>query len=67
MENWIRDLGAFLRDEKEYSYGALMAEDYKVITPDGKIEIQEDRRWKELLGLADVFSGHPEATGEKLS
>jgi hypothetical protein len=60
VENWINDLGAFLGDEKEYSYGTLQPEEYKIITPDGKIEIQKDQRWEELLGLADVFSGHPE-------
>jgi hypothetical protein len=67
MEDWIRDLGAFLRDEKGYDYGTLQPEDYKVITPDGNIEVQKDQRWEELLGLADVFSGHPGVAGEKIA
>lgn len=57
MEDWIRDLVAFMRDEEDYEYGTLQPDSYKVITPEGKIEIQKDQRWEELLKLADVFSG----------
>ncbi|KAH6682703.1 carboxylesterase [Halenospora varia] len=57
MEDWIADLSSFLRGGKDFIYGTSKPEEYKVVTPDGKIEIQRDSRWEELLELADVFSG----------
>lgn len=58
MENWIADLAAFVADEKGYSYGTSEPDEFKVLTPQGEIVIQKDVRWKELLELADVFSGY---------
>ena len=57
MGDWILDLKMFLEDNKEYKYGTNQPDEYKVITPKGRIEIQKDPRWEELLELADVFSG----------
>ncbi|KAL3417649.1 hypothetical protein PVAG01_10659 [Phlyctema vagabunda] len=57
MKDWIRDLVAFVGAEQEYRYGTNEIDEFKVATPEGKIEIQKDTRWKELLNLADVFSG----------
>lgn len=57
MTDWIRDLVAFVNHEKGYKYGTTEVYDMKVATPEGKIEIQQDTRWKELLDLADIFSG----------
>jgi len=56
MKGWIRDLVAFVNDEKEYKYGTAEIDDYKVATPEAKIEIQKDTRWKELLDLAKIFN-----------
>ncbi|OOF93262.1 hypothetical protein ASPCADRAFT_517424 [Aspergillus carbonarius ITEM 5010] len=60
MDDWIRDLAAFVKDERGYAYGTRSADEYKVMTPDGKIEVQKDPRWEGLLQLMDVFSGRPE-------
>ena len=57
MNDWIRDLVAFVNDEKNYSYGTQRIDEFKVMTPEKKIEIQKDARWSELLKLADHFSG----------
>ena len=57
MKDWILDLIAFVNDEKEYRYGTKSIEDFKVATPEGNIEIQKDVRWKELLDLAEIFTG----------
>jgi len=57
MEDWIRDLVAFVNDGKDYSYGTKSIGEYKVMTPEKKIEVQRDARWVELLKLADHFSG----------
>jgi hypothetical protein len=56
MKDWIRDLMAFVNDQREYKYGTKGIEDFKVATPEGKIEIEEDGRWKELLDLAEIFT-----------
>ncbi|KAK0120313.1 hypothetical protein ONS95_011719 [Cadophora gregata] len=57
LEDWIRDLVAFVNDEKDYSYGTNKIDEFKVMTPEKKIEIRKDARWSELLKLADHFSG----------
>ncbi|KAL5336808.1 Alpha/Beta hydrolase protein [Aspergillus crustosus] len=57
MHEWIRDLVAFIHDEREYDYGTSSADEVKVATKEGKIEIQKDPRWNELLDLMDVFAG----------
>ncbi|KAF7917200.1 uncharacterized protein EAE98_010305 [Botrytis deweyae] len=57
MTNWIRDLVAFVGAENDHRYGPKEIDEFKVATPEGKIEIQKDTRWKELLELADIFSG----------
>ncbi|PYI00327.1 alpha/beta-hydrolase, partial [Aspergillus sclerotiicarbonarius CBS 121057] len=60
MDDWIRDLAAFVNDEEGYQYGTRSADEYKVMTPEGKIELQQDPRWEGLLQLMDVFSGRLE-------
>ncbi|KAH8429220.1 uncharacterized protein LDX57_006887 [Aspergillus melleus] len=57
MTDWIRDLSAFVGNEKGYDYGTKKEDEYKVITPEGKVEVQDDHRWKELLDLMNVFAG----------
>ena len=46
-----------MNDGKDYSYGTKSIGEYKVMTPEKKIEVQRDARWVELLKLADHFSG----------
>ena len=56
MKDWIRDLVAFVNDRREYKYGTKGIEDFNVATPKGKIEIEEDGRWKEFVGLSrDIY------------
>ncbi|KAL4871657.1 hypothetical protein BDV12DRAFT_17853 [Aspergillus spectabilis] len=57
MHEWIRDLVAFVHDERGYVYGTAGGNEVKVATREGKIEIQKDARWDELLDLMDVFAG----------
>ncbi|KAM3086195.1 hypothetical protein ACMFMG_000332 [Clarireedia jacksonii] len=57
MEDWIADLAAFVGDEAGYDYKTRRIDELKVLTPDGRIEIQNDDRWRDLLNLAEVFSG----------
>ncbi|KAL4788141.1 Alpha/Beta hydrolase protein [Aspergillus varians] len=57
MHKWIRDLVAFVNDEPRYVFGTEKADEVKLATPDGRIEIQKDPRWAELLDLMEVFAG----------
>lgn len=57
MKGWTRDLVAFIHNDNEYKYGTVAIDDYKVATPEAKLEIEKDTRWEELLVLADTFNG----------
>jgi len=57
MRDWIGDLVVFIIDERYYSYEMAEEDEMNVVTSEGKIEEQKDSRWKELLDLADIFSG----------
>lgn len=57
MNDWIRDLRAFVHNEEGYKYGTSQADDFKVMTPKGQLEIQKDLRWQELLQVIRLFSG----------
>ncbi|KAL4976632.1 Alpha/Beta hydrolase protein [Aspergillus desertorum] len=56
MHAWIRDLAAFVNDESDYIYGTKEVDEVKVATPEGRIEIQKEPRWTELLDLLAVFA-----------
>ncbi|KAJ5979556.1 hypothetical protein N7481_006854 [Penicillium waksmanii] len=57
MSAWIQDLRAFIHGEKGYDYGTSAPEQYKVMTDEGKIVVQNDTKWEELIGAMDLFSG----------
>ncbi|KAH6653227.1 Alpha/Beta hydrolase protein [Truncatella angustata] len=57
MNDWIRDLRAFVHNEEGYEYGTSQADDLKVMTSEGQLEIQKDARWQELLQVMRLFSG----------
>jgi hypothetical protein len=57
LDDWVRDFRAFVHAEENYSYGTRKATEFKVMTQSGDIEIQEDRRWEELLDAIRLFSG----------
>jgi hypothetical protein len=58
METWSKDFVAFVNDDCSREYGTTDINEFKVATPEGKIRIQEDTRWNELLQLSYVFSGN---------
>jgi hypothetical protein len=58
MQTWIKDLVAFVNDDRSREYGTTEVNEFKVATADGKIRIQEDNRWDELLQLSYVFSSN---------
>ncbi|RDW65604.1 hypothetical protein BP5796_10296 [Coleophoma crateriformis] len=57
MERWNCDLVAFVNNERGHEYGTKSINEFKVATPEGSIEIQEDERWLDLLQLSEVFFG----------
>lgn len=57
MKDWIRDLTAFVNNEKDYPYGTSQIDEFKVMTPERTIEVRKDTSWSELLKLAGHFSG----------
>jgi len=57
METWIEDLVAFVKCNRSREYGTKEINEFKVAR-DGKISIQKDCRWDELLQLSCVFSGN---------
>lgn len=57
MEDWIKDLTAFVHGEDGHVFGTKTIDEFKIATPEGEIEIQKDERWAHLLKLADVFAG----------
>ncbi|KAM5356916.1 hypothetical protein ACJ41O_003562 [Fusarium nematophilum] len=60
MDDWISDLRAFVNNESGYTYGTTAPDEHKVMTPEGEIEVQKDKRWEELLRVMEVFSGKNE-------
>ncbi|KAL4921722.1 Alpha/Beta hydrolase protein [Aspergillus aurantiobrunneus] len=57
LHEWVRDLVAFVNDKPGHVYGTEKADEVKVATPEGRIEVQKDTRWVELLDLLEVFAG----------
>lgn len=57
MRSWIRELAAFVHDDKDHDVGTRVIDEYKTATPSAEIRVTKDERWTELLELADVFSG----------
>lgn len=55
MQDWIGMLVAFVKDDATYDFGTRNEMEMKVATPEGKIEIQSDPRWDELVRLGEVF------------
>lgn len=57
MEDWITCLINFVRNNREYDFGTRQASEFKVLTSQGNIEIQQDPRFDQLVGLGRVFAG----------
>jgi uncharacterized protein YaiE (UPF0345 family) len=58
MKDWIQILTAFVNDDKGYKFGTTSNDQMKVMTAEGKIEIQPDERWEELVRLGNIFAGN---------
>jgi carboxylesterase type B len=56
MKDWLQDLVAFVRGEENHQFGTSKANEYKVMTSEGRIEVQEDVRWSGLLSSMDTFA-----------
>lgn len=56
MEGWIKSFVAFVNDDSVYDFGTQDIDEMKVATPEGKIEIQKDQRWDELVNLGEIFA-----------
>ncbi|KAK1593821.1 Alpha/Beta hydrolase protein [Colletotrichum navitas] len=57
MKDWIRILVAFMNNGENYEFGTKSAQEMKVMTPEGNIEIRQDKRWNELVNLGKIFAG----------
>lgn len=58
MKDWIQILNAFVKDDKSYKFGTTSIDQIKVMTPEGKVEIRSDERWRELVKLGSIFAGN---------
>lgn len=56
MEGWIQSFVAFVNDDPEYEFGTHQIDEMKVATAEGKIEVQKDQRWGELVKLGEIFA-----------
>lgn len=57
MKDWIQVLVAFVNDVDGYEFGTDRVEKMKIATPQGTIEVQQDKRWNELVRIGEVFAG----------
>ena len=57
MKEWIEQLGAFVRNDKDYDYGTRKSEELKIVTPNQEIKVQQDEQWQRLVELGRIFSG----------
>jgi carboxylesterase type B len=57
MQDWIKILVAFVRDDRDFSPGTTVTSEMIVATPRGTVEVCRDERWEELLDIGAVFAG----------
>ena len=55
MEDWIAPLVAFVKDEP-FDFGTRTIEDQRVLTPDGRIVVEQDARWEDLTRLGHTYA-----------
>lgn len=55
-DDWVSILVAFVNDDHTYRFGTTSIQEFKVLTSEGGIEIQEDARWDKLLELSHIFA-----------
>jgi len=57
MKTWITCLTNFVQNNSDYDFGTHQASEFKVVTSQGTIEIQQDLRFDQLVVLGRVFAG----------
>ncbi|KAI4600593.1 hypothetical protein KJ359_000952 [Pestalotiopsis sp. 9143b] len=56
MEEWLDILIAFAHDDRKYDFGTRAIDEFKVVTADNVIEIQQDTKWAHLVKLSEIFA-----------
>ncbi|KAK6197707.1 hypothetical protein LQW54_010611 [Pestalotiopsis sp. IQ-011] len=57
MEEWLDILIAFAaHDDRKYDFGTRAIDEFKVVTSDNVIEIQQDTKWGHLVKLSEIFA-----------
>lgn len=56
MSEWIRNLIAFVQNDKDFDFGTRQVDQHKIVSPEMKIEVVTDGRFKELSALGGVFA-----------
>ncbi|KAL4972738.1 Alpha/Beta hydrolase protein [Aspergillus desertorum] len=56
MEEWIKNLVAFVNDDASFEFGTRTVQEMKVVSPEGVIEIENDERWEELLRIGEILA-----------
>lgn len=56
MEEWLDILIAFAHDDRKYDFGTRAIDEFKVVTSDNVIEIQQDTKWAHLVKLSEIFA-----------
>lgn len=56
MEEWLDILIAFAHDDRKYDFGTRAIDEFKVVTSEDVIEIQQDKKWGHLVKLSEVFA-----------
>ncbi|KAH6691478.1 Alpha/Beta hydrolase protein [Plectosphaerella plurivora] len=57
MQDWIKILVAFVRDDRDFVLGTTSEDEMIVATPQGTVEVLKDERWEELLDIGAMFAG----------
>ncbi|KAH7015588.1 Alpha/Beta hydrolase protein [Ilyonectria destructans] len=57
MQDWIQILIAFVNDDEDYEFGTNAVDEMRLAAPQATIEVQQDKRWHELVRIGEVFAG----------
>ncbi|KAH6869785.1 Alpha/Beta hydrolase protein [Thelonectria olida] len=56
MQSWIQILVAFVHDDENYEFGTGAIDEFKTVTPSGKIVITHDDSYNKLKDLGDIIA-----------
>jgi hypothetical protein len=57
MQGCISPLVSLVQDSHDFDFGTREACEFKVLTPEGRIEIEVDTSYDRLVKLANLFAG----------